>query len=434
MAWYTGARIDNFGAYPDPVGLYAKPDTNFISLAPHTPLTVPPGGAGVVTGVRSQPWGPLEYSVTVKRDSPWNSVATHYALNYVSSPQVQVGQRVQVGDLLAYTGGAYSIGTAFAFTDSDIYGNGDKNAPFQGTYINPALNPVPYLDNIKNGGNGLSNTVDITLKEYVDSVLNQIRNDAGVTNVLGQTYSKNIENFLISWAHHEGGSQTNKCSFNILNTMQDETGAVQCPGTLPGIKAYPDSATGEKATLDALKNGHYSSLLHALANNDEGNLGFYQPASAPFERGSQGPMAANIAGDLSVWVSGKRSPIQQAYILAIMQGAGISGAYIQGGNVNGGSGTPQATIDKWGATVIGQGTVTDNNPLDSLGAAFSNVNSFFGELQSFFSNPIRLVKIVLGALLLITGIVLLIKELVPGPVKQAVSTAKTVATKGAINA
>lgn len=201
-------------------------------------------------------------------------------------------------------------------------------------------------------------TVNITLGEFVDSVLTQIRNNAGQTNTLGAGPSQNIRNFMLAWAHVEGGSQTNACSFNILNTMQDEEGASQCSGTIPGIKAYPDAETGEKAQVDALQNGNYKSLLHALVTNDETNLGFTRRNGPSFGH----VMAGNIAGDLSVWVSGKRAPLAQHYILSIMQSAGISSAEIEGGTTTGGSAVSQDQIDKWASTVIGTGTTGDSGP------------------------------------------------------------------------
>lgn len=144
--WYTyQPRYDNFGAYPDPVGLYPKPDSN-IPVPAGTPITAL--AAGTITGVRIQPWGPEAYSITVRLDQPLNSVATHMAYNYVSRPAVTVGQHVVFGDTLASAGNPYNIGTAFALCDSDLYGTATANEPFRGTYINPLLNPVPFLDSL----------------------------------------------------------------------------------------------------------------------------------------------------------------------------------------------------------------------------------------------------------------------------------------------
>lgn len=143
--WYTYPRIDNFGQYPDPVGLYAKPDSN-IDCPAGTPITAL--ASGIVTGGRRQPWGPLAWSITIKLDEPLNVVATHMAYNYVESPRVSVGQRVSQGEILAEAGNPYGVGTAFALCDSDLYGTPTVNSPFTGRYINPLLNPVPFLDSL----------------------------------------------------------------------------------------------------------------------------------------------------------------------------------------------------------------------------------------------------------------------------------------------
>lgn len=152
-AWYQYSYDQNFGAYPDPVGPYAKPDANFYGIPAGTPITAL--ASGVVTSVRRQPWAPLAYSVTVRMDNAYNSVARYTAYNYVSSPIVSLGQHINSGDTLAFAGNPYNVGTAFALSDSPVYGTGTVNSPFSGTYINPALNPVPFLQAaIPGGGSG----------------------------------------------------------------------------------------------------------------------------------------------------------------------------------------------------------------------------------------------------------------------------------------
>lgn len=146
--WYTYFYDKDFGTYPDPVGPYAKPDAN-VRVPTGTPITAI--ASGTVTGVRRQPWGPLAYSITVRMDAPWNNVARYTAYNYVSSPQVHIGQHVNFGTPLAIAGNPYGIWTAFALSDSPVYGTGTKNSPFAGRYINPALNPVPFLQAVNSG-------------------------------------------------------------------------------------------------------------------------------------------------------------------------------------------------------------------------------------------------------------------------------------------
>jgi hypothetical protein len=402
-AWYQYPFDSGFGTYPDPLpgANYPKPDANFAGIPNGTPITAL--AAGVVTGARAQPWGPEAYSITVKLDKPLNSVATHMAYNYVGKPQVSVGQRVGVGTTLAKSGNPYNIGTAFAFIDTDVYGTGSKNEPFTGTYVNHELSPIAFLKSIQGGNVAAS---DITLGQWADATIDQLRNSQSISNLLGAQPSQNIKNFFVAWAHVEGGSQTNQCHFNPLNTMQEEQGATQCSGAMPGIKAYPDSQTGTNATLDALANGNYGALLNALVTNDEANLGFLGH-----------PMAQNVAEDLSVWVAGRRNPIKASYIFNIMADAGISHASISGvKTVSGIPGAQQDQINSWRNVVIGQGAAPQDsvppfqNPLGDL----SGLNNFFSALQTFFSNPVRLIKILGGAVMIIAGLVLLVRSLMPG--------------------
>src|SRR5258706_6315362 len=115
--------------------------------------------------------------------------------------------------------------------------------------------------------------------------------------------------FVAAWATQEGGGTTNTCSYNFLNTMQTAPGSSSC--TNIGIQSYPNMQTGVQANAAALKNGSYPSLLHALQTNDLGNLGL-----------SNSSMASNVAGDLSVWLSGSRT-ISTDYISKILTLAGI---------------------------------------------------------------------------------------------------------------
>lgn len=261
-------------------------------------------------------------------------------------------------------------------------------------------------------GNGVSfltatnptntNDIPLTLGHFVNEALINL-----AQNFL-YTPSLNITNFMISWAHNEGGGVTNSCKFNILNTMQQEQGSVQCANTLPGIQSYPDAQTGIKAFVDAMSNGSYQSLKNALTTNDEINLGMSKRDSPV----NAYRMAGNVAGDLCVWRTGKRDLTNdnQQYIIRILQGAGISNAEIEGGTIEGG---PANKIDaSWGLTPLG-GNASDVQPFgtpDTLGG-LEGLNNFFSGLGNFFSNPNRAVKIGLGSVLVIVASVLVVKEL-----------------------
>jgi hypothetical protein len=189
----------------------------------------------------------------------------------------------------------------------------------------------------------------------------------------------NTVKFVIGWEEKEGGGQTNSCQFNALNTMQAGHGGTNC--TNIGIKSYPTFADGVAANSEALNNGQYGSLRNALATNDENNLGFNGHA-----------MAANVAGDLSVWVSGKRSPIAVSYIQDILKLAGESHPTVN-------QSPDQLVKDATNAVVPG--------------AALLN------KLTDLLNNPNRLAKGLIGLVLLLVGLALMIKQLVPPGVTKA---------------
>jgi hypothetical protein len=192
--WYSYTYDQNFGTYPDPLpgANYPKPDTNFYGIPDGTAITAL--ASGTVTGVRRMPWSPLAYSVTVQMDQPFNSVAKYTAYNYVSNPTVSVGQHVNVGDTLAFSGNPYNIGTAFALVDTPIYGTGSSNEPFSGNYVNPALNPVPFLQSIlPNGGGGGSLTT--VLGE--NNIGTNNNNTSGTNSFLGFDFTRFIDAGLL---------------------------------------------------------------------------------------------------------------------------------------------------------------------------------------------------------------------------------------------
>lgn len=339
--------------------------------------------------------------VTTRIMVPGHGTNDIYYQHIIFDPKLKQGQTVKRGQ---------QIGTIGQYNEIEIGFNANWGQPWGENH--PAgwvKDPRPLIEALMaqgdpgSGGNG---NTDITLGQWCDATLDQLRSSQGISNLLGAQPSQNVKNFMVAWSHVEGGSQTNACHFNPLNTMQDENGASQCQGAMPGIKAYPDSQTGTNATLDALANGNYGALLNALVTNDEANLGFLGH-----------PMAQNVAEDLSVWVAGRRNPIKSAYIFNIMADAGISHASISGvKTVSGIPGAQQDQINSWRDVVIGQGAApqdaapTFQNPLGDL----SGLNNFFSALQNFFSNPVRLIKILGGAAIVIAGIVLLIKSLTPG--------------------
>lgn len=215
-----------------------------------------------------------------------------------------------------------------------------------------------------------------------------------ILSAIGNNNPKpNLVKFLVGWMTAESGNEDQfvqrGAQFNPLNTTLSLPGSSNFNAI--GVKNYQSQTDGIWATRTTLMNGHYSSLVKALQANDENSLGFNRHA-----------MTAAIAGDLTVWVSGKRSPVDKTYIHNIMQVAGVATTDVQ---------------DQPGAGV--------NAAPDPL-AALNSIGTFFTSLDNFFNQGgwIRLAKIGAGAGIVLFGLILLIQNLVPGEVKQVASTIK----------
>ena len=148
--WYTYSRIDDIGT-PDPYGKFPKPDSN-IQVTDGHPVTALL--SGTVTYVdRTSAWA---CAVTIKLDKPLNRLATHTAyLHLASSIPASVGQHVNAGDLIGFSGGSLACGSqkvplGFALYNGDEYGYGPAwNTQMQ--YVTTLLNPVPLLNAASSG-------------------------------------------------------------------------------------------------------------------------------------------------------------------------------------------------------------------------------------------------------------------------------------------
>src|SRR6266567_153601 len=146
--WYTFPRIDNFGQI-DPEGNYWKPDSN-VQVPGNYPITalLP----GTVTSVQQTSWG--QTVVTVKLDSPLNSLATHAVYQHMSSATVRVGQHVNGGDLIGYNNPSGQVPLGFGLYSGDVYGSGSAWDTLQKDLAPGGaqqLNPVNLLDQAKKG-------------------------------------------------------------------------------------------------------------------------------------------------------------------------------------------------------------------------------------------------------------------------------------------
>ena len=184
--------------------------------------------------------------------------------------------------------------------------------------------------------------------------------------------------FVVAWEKAEGTSAT----FNPLATTQYMPGSTNFNSV--GVKNYASYADGLTANAFVLRNGLYPSLLHALMTNDENNLGFHSHS-----------IANNIAGDLSVWVSGQRVPINSNYVGNIWS---IS------------SGKGDTTT---GTSPVSTQSQTANSLAPNI-AALNSIGDFFSMLGSLISNPTRLLKGAIGSLLIVIGVVMMVQQFAPG--------------------
>lgn len=156
LAWYSYPRIDNFGQI-DPQGNYWKPDSN-IMTPPGYPVTSL--YSGTVTSVQRTSWG--QTVVTMKMDNPINALATHTFYEHMHDSTVQIGQRVQAGDLIGhanYLGEGANLGVGFY--SGDVYGSGTAWNTLQND-LKPGgaglLNPSKILGSLEGGNTSVLQT------------------------------------------------------------------------------------------------------------------------------------------------------------------------------------------------------------------------------------------------------------------------------------
>lgn len=184
QAWYTyPISGDRYGGY-EPYGNFPKPDLN-IAVPSGVPVTsvVP----GVVSGVDSPSGGVPSYGhvVTVRLDSPINAVATHVAYLHLANVQVSVGQRVNPGTVIGYSGGnnpgpgLQQAPVGVAFYAGDYYGYGPTWSQYLGS---KELDPSAWWSQISHGniptGSGTANLA-FGLPDFTP-ILNFLSNLLGV--------------------------------------------------------------------------------------------------------------------------------------------------------------------------------------------------------------------------------------------------------------
>lgn len=112
------------------------------------------------------------------------------------------------------------------------------------------------------------------------------------------TPSPILIDFVWAWSQMESGAgDTSRADYNPLNTTLVLGGST--PFNNANVQNYQSYQQGKEATMATLSNGLYPTLFQTLQTN-------VVDTSVVFGLG--------IAGDLSVWVSGKRDPIDTTYV------------------------------------------------------------------------------------------------------------------------
>jgi|SRR5579859_285921 len=234
--------------------------------------------------------------------------------------------------------------------------------------------------------------------------------------------TQNVINFMIGWSIEESGHDlSHMASYNLWNTTLPLPGSTVF--NYANVQNYTSYAQGIQANAATIRNGLYPALLRALQTNDS------------FSLGVTGPMAGDVAGDLSVWVSGQREPIQTSYtstIIAIARNPGNAA-----NDTASGTGTP-ITFGPGGCPAFtlcpaSDGTVPScktncecvycgnqsqidkckqvcdqNNGGVGVGVNTPSIISQLGAAGAWITNPTRVIKMIAGLLLIAGALVMLI--------------------------
>ncbi len=123
MSWWNNPVSVPFGNRNYDVGMGGSHDMDF-KVPVDTPITVPPRGTGVISDISSPAWGK---QVGIKLDQPFGNVPYWSVLHLDAvNSNLRVGQHVQAGDLLGWSGGENSLSQVPA------------NAPVSSHFTNPS--------------------------------------------------------------------------------------------------------------------------------------------------------------------------------------------------------------------------------------------------------------------------------------------------------
>lgn len=218
-----------------------------------------------------------------------------------------------------------------------------------------------------------------TRTQWSNAFLHTIGNIAPTNKIVG---------FVVAWGTHEGGGgsliqgSTDSCNGNMLATCQKVAGSTNC-NPPHCVQSFRSNSDGIYANSLAIKNGNYPHLLQALVTNDEDGLGFNGHTMTP-----------DIAGDLSIWVSGSRTG-NLGYAASVASLAGAKAGSSAGSSAskkNGSSGGTNTSSQKPSGNIF----------TDAL-------NSVLGKgTLAWIQNPMRVIKMLVGIMCIGLSVYLLV--------------------------
>jgi murein DD-endopeptidase MepM/ murein hydrolase activator NlpD len=147
--WYTYTISSTFGKI-DSEGNYWQPDVNFLAPWGSDVTALLPG---TVTSVQRTSYG--QTVITIKLDTPVNSLATHEFYEHLHDATVSQGTHVNDGDLIGhinYSGEGAPLG--FGLYPGDVYGSGPGWNVLQSDLAPGGaglLNPLSLIQSAKGG-------------------------------------------------------------------------------------------------------------------------------------------------------------------------------------------------------------------------------------------------------------------------------------------
>ncbi len=111
---------------------------------------------------------------------------------------------------------------------------------------------------------------------------------------MGAPVTKSNLQFIIAWAHEEGGNWNNAAHFNPLNTTLDQPGATSMNSV--GVKAYTSWDQGVGATAATLHNGRYNDIVAALQGGNAAQTAVSAASLRTWSGGGYGTIIQNIPG------------------------------------------------------------------------------------------------------------------------------------------